>query len=180
VTSLGVSKVGQPAMGQEGKAQYIATKIPLMEREVRVESGACDDAETIIVAYGAPAKFVKYAISALREAGHRIGYVRPITLWPFPFDAVAEAASGSEVRRVGSFELSAGQMIDDVRIGVAGRAPVTFIGGVSTDHSGFGVGRILDVEVIAERILAVHEDRELPVVPGYEQFTYQLEDHHRA
>lgn len=180
VTSLGVSKVGQPAMGQEGKAQYIATKIPLMEREVRVESGGCDDAETIIVAYGAPAKFVKYAITALREAGHRIGYVRPITLWPFPFDAVAEAASGPNVRRVGSFELSAGQMIDDVRIGVAGRAPVTFIGGVSTDHSGFGVGRILDVEVIAERILALHEDRELPVVPGYEQFTYQLQDHHRA
>ena len=59
-------------------------------------------------------------------------------------------------------------MVDDVRIGVAGRAPVTFIGGVSTDHSGFGVGRLLDVDVIRERILALHSDREQPAVPGYE------------
>ena len=113
VTSLGVSKVGQPAMGQEGKAQYIATKIPLMEREVRVEQGFCDDAETVVVAFGSPAKFVKYAIAQLREAGHRIGYVRPITLWPFPYEAVAAAAAGPNVRRVGSFELSAGQLVED-------------------------------------------------------------------
>jgi 2-oxoglutarate ferredoxin oxidoreductase subunit alpha len=179
VTPLGVSKVGQPQMGQEGKAQYIGTKIPLMEREVRVEHGDCEDAETIIVAFGSPAKFVKYAIKQLREAGHRIGYVRPITLWPFPYAAVAEAAAGPNVRRVGSFELSAGQLVEDVRIGVAGRAPVTFIGGVSTDHSGFGVGRILDVELIADRILALHEDRELPLIPGYEQFSYQIQEHQK-
>src|SRR4029077_21099351 len=177
VTPLGVSKVGQPAMGQEGKAQYIATKIPYMEREVRVESGLLDDAETVIVAFGAPAKFVKYAIGQLRDAGHKIGYVRPITLWPFPYETVAEAASGAHVRRVGSFELSAGQMVDDVRIGVAGRVPVEFIGGVSTDHSGFGVGRILDVEVIGERLLALHQERELPVIPGYEANSYELQPH---
>ena len=81
------------------------------------------------------------------------------------------------MQRVGSFELSAGQMIDDVRIGVAGRAPVSFIGGVSTDQSGFGVGRILDVDVITERILALHEDREQPVIPGYETFSYELQEH---
>jgi 2-oxoglutarate ferredoxin oxidoreductase subunit alpha len=179
VTPLGVSKAGQPEMGQEGKAQYIATKIPFMEREVRVECGDCEDAETIIVAFGSPAKFVKYAIRHLREAGHKIGYVRPITLWPFPYAAVAAAASGPDVRRVGSFELSAGQLVEDVRIGVAGRAPVTYIGGVSTDHSGFGVGRLLDVELIAERILALHEDRELPLIPGYEKFSYQIQEHQK-
>ena len=179
VTSLGVSKVGQPSLGQEGKAQYIATKMPLMEREVRVECGDLDDAETVVVAFGSPAKFVKYAIKRLRDAGHKIGYVRPITLWPFPYDAVRAAASGPTVRRVASFELSSGQMVDDVRIAVAGQQPVTCIGGVSTDHSGFGVGRILDVEVIAERILALHEDRELPMIPGYETSSYQLQDHQR-
>jgi len=177
VTPLGVSKVGQNALGQEGKAQYIATKLPLMEREVRVETGLLDDAETVVVAFGSPAKFVKYAINQLRAAGHRIGYIRPITLWPFPYATVAEAASGSNVRRIGSFELSAGQMIDDVRIGAAGQAPVRFIGGVSTDHSGFGVGRILDVDVIRERLLALHEDRELPVIPGYEVNSYTLQAH---
>lgn len=172
VTPLGVAKPGRLAFGQEGKAQYIATKMPLMEAEVRSEHGGLDDAETVVVAFGPPAKFVKYAITHLRAAGHRIGYVRPISLWPFPYDVVRDAARGARVRRVGSFELSAGQMIDDVRIGVAGAAPVTFIGGVSTDHSGFGVGRILDVDQITARILALHEDREQPIVPGYETFDY--------
>jgi len=177
VTPLGVGKVGQKALGQEGKAQYIATKLPLMEREVRVETGYLDDAETVIVAFGSPAKFVKYAIRQLRAAGHRIGYVRPITLWPFPYSTIAEAAAGPNVRRIGSFELCAGQMIDDVRIGAAGRAPVEFIGGVSTDQSGFGVGRILDAEVIAERLLALHEEREQPPIPGYDVNSYALQPH---
>jgi 2-oxoglutarate ferredoxin oxidoreductase subunit alpha len=179
VTPLGVAKTGQPAMGQEGKAQYIATKIPLMEREVRFEQGFCEDAETIVVAFGSPAKFVKYAIKELRDAGHRIGYLRPITIWPFPYAALADVAGGPNVKRVGSFELSAGQLVEDVRIGVAGRAPVTYIGGVSTDQSGFGVGRLLDVEAITDRILALHEDRELPPIPGYEQFSYQLQEHQK-
>ena len=52
-------------------------------------------------------------------------------------------------------------MIDDVRIGVAGQVPVTFIGGVSTDDSGFGMGRLLEVEAIRERILALHTGGEL-------------------
>jgi 2-oxoglutarate ferredoxin oxidoreductase subunit alpha len=177
VTPLGVGKVGQRALGQEGKAQYIATKLPLMEREVRVETGFLDDAETVVVAFGSPAKFVKYAINQLRAAGHRIGFIRPITLWPFPYETVADAASGANVRRIGSFELSAGQMVDDVRIGAAGRVPVQFIGGVSTDHSGFGVGRILDVDIIRERLLALHEDRELPMIPGYEVNSYSLQAH---
>ncbi|HTD49612.1 MAG TPA: hypothetical protein VK771_03370 [Acidimicrobiia bacterium] len=177
VTPLGVGKVGQAALGQEGKAQYIATKLPLMEREVRVETGYLDDAETVVVAFGSPAKFVKYAIRQLRSAGHRIGYVRPITLWPFPYATVADAAGGPNVRRVGSFELSAGQMVDDVRIGTAGRAPVSFIGGVSTDHSGFGVGRILDVDVVADRLLALHQSREMPPIPGYEVNSYTLQPH---
>jgi 2-oxoglutarate ferredoxin oxidoreductase subunit alpha len=148
-----------------------------MEREVRVETGFLDDAETIVVAFGSPAKFVKYAIRQLRAAGHRIGYVRPITLWPFPYETITDAAGGAKVRRIGSFELSAGQMVDDVRIGAAGRVPVTFIGGVSTDGSGFGVGRILDVEVIAERILALHEEREQPMIPGYDVNGYSLQPH---
>jgi 2-oxoglutarate ferredoxin oxidoreductase subunit alpha len=179
VTPLGVGKHGQTALGQEGKAQYIATKIPHMEREARAELAFCDDAETLVVAFGSPAKFVKYAIGQLRAAGHRIGYVRPVTLWPFPYAVLADAAAQPAVRRIGSFELSSGQLVDDVRIGVAGRAPVTFIGGVSTDRSGFGVGRLLDVEVIAARILALHEDRDMPPIPGYEEHAYQLQEHQR-
>ena len=103
-----------------------------------------------MVGFGTPAKFVRYAVRRLRDQGLRVGYVRPITLWPFPTDIVAAAAEGKHSVLV--FELNSGQMIDDVRLAVLGRAPVRGIGGISTDHSGFGVGALLDVEVIAARI----------------------------
>ena len=89
---------------------------------------------------------------ATGDSASRVGYVRPITLWPFPTEAVATAAEG--MRSVLVFELNTGQMIDDVRLAVLGRAPVRFVGGISTDHSGFGVGALLDVDVIAGRIEA--------------------------
>ena len=85
-------------------------------------------------------------------AGHHIGFIRPITLWPFPYEAVHAAAQG--VQSVMVFENSAGQLIDDVKIAVEGAAPVVGIGGVSTDSSGFGVGDLYDVDVIRERVLA--------------------------
>ena len=71
-----------------------------MEREVRVETAYLDDAETVIVAFGTPSKFVRYAIGRLREAGHKIGMVRPITLWPFPYDTVRDAAASARVDRL--------------------------------------------------------------------------------
>ena len=106
--------------------------------EVRVETGFLEGAEFVVVAFGTAAKFVRYVVRQLRDEGVPIGYVRPITLWPFPYEAVAAASDG--VRSVIVFELNSGQMIDDVRLGVLGRAPVVGIGGISTDGSGFGVG----------------------------------------
>jgi hypothetical protein len=63
-------------------------------------------------------------------------------------------------------------MIDDVRLGVLGRAPVVPVGGISTDGSGFGVGPLLDAEIIRDRILALHRggaDAELPPLPVNER-----------
>ena len=151
VSPLGIGKHNTPGPGIEGQQQAVAAKlVRIAGEEARVESGFLDDAEHVVVAFGTPAKFVRYAVRRLRDQGLRVGYVRPITLWPFPTDAVAAAAAG--VRSVLVFELNAGQMIDDVRLAVLGGAPVHFIGGISTDHSGFGVGALLDVEVIAGRI----------------------------
>jgi 2-oxoglutarate ferredoxin oxidoreductase subunit alpha len=59
------------------------------------------------------------------------------------------------------FEINAGQMIDDVRIAVAGRAPVVPTGGISTDGSGFGVGALLDVDVIRGRFEHVLHQQEV-------------------
>jgi 2-oxoglutarate ferredoxin oxidoreductase subunit alpha len=171
VSPLGFDKVGRQSPGIERHLRAIVAKQREIERaEVRVESAHTDDAETVVVAYGSPAKFVRYVVNQLRADGEKIGYVRPISLWPFPFDAVASASEG--VRTVAVFELCAGQMIDDVRLGVLGRAPVVGIGGISTDGSGFGVGPLLDTEIVRERILAVHRggpDAELPPLPDNER-----------
>jgi len=151
ISPLGIGKTNTPGPGIEGQQQAVADKMTrVASAEARSESGFLEDAEHLVVAFGTPAKFVRYAVRRLRDKGLRVGYVRPITLWPFPTDAVAEAAAGR--RSVLVFELNSGQMIDDVRLAVLGRAPVLGIGGISTDHSGFGVGALLDVEVIAGRI----------------------------
>lgn len=168
VSPLGFDKAGRPSEGIENHLRAIVAKQErIAEAEVRVDTGFLDDAETVVVAFGPPGKFVKYVVNELRAEGERIGYVRPITLWPFPSDAVAAAAEGAA--RVGVFEICAGQMVDDVRLGVLGRAPVRFIGGISTDGSGFGVGPLLDVELIRARILALHRDEPMPPLPHNER-----------
>lgn len=118
--------------------------------EPRVEIGYCDDAEVVVVAYGTPARYVRAAVAALRSDGVRVGYVRPITLVPFPSEALARVSERTSI--VAVYENSTGQLIDDVRLAVLGRAEVTFIGGLTTDTSGFGVGADLDVAVMRSRI----------------------------
>ena len=170
VSPLGLAKTGAEPLGIEAHLRAIAAKQQAMRVEARAESGFLDDAETVVVAFGSPARFVRAVVRDLRAEGVRVGYVRPITLWPFPSDVVAAAADG--VRTVACFELCAGQMIDDVRLAVLGRAPVVGIGGISTDGSGFGVGRLLDMDTIRARVLAVHEGgphAELPPLPDNER-----------
>jgi 2-oxoglutarate/2-oxoacid ferredoxin oxidoreductase subunit alpha len=101
------------------------------EREVRVETLGLDDAEVAVVAFGTAARLIRPAIEEARLDGLRVGLLRPITLWPFPSRLVAEAAA-----HVGSLlvvEMSMGQMVEDVRLAVEGRAPVhlfSTLGGV--------------------------------------------------
>jgi len=123
--------------------------------EPLVESGYLDDAEVVVVAFGTPAKYVRAAVRQLRDEGRRVGFVRPITLYPFPTGVVAAAAEGPNVRAVAVYENNQGQMVDDVRLAVLGRAPVQFIGGLSLDTAGFGIAPDLDVGVLHDRIAAV-------------------------
>jgi 2-oxoglutarate/2-oxoacid ferredoxin oxidoreductase subunit alpha len=136
----------------------IAAKLPrIAAAETRCETGLLDDAEVAVVAFGSPARFAKYAVRACRERGMKVGWIRPISLWPFPAETVATAAA--RVRTVAVFEQNAGQMIDDVRLAVEGRARIVPIGGISHDHSGFGVGPALEPASIVARITAVYEGR---------------------
>jgi len=115
-----------------------------------VETVGLDGAELVIVAYGTPARYIRFAVDRLRGEGLPVGFVRPVTLWPFPAAAVAGAAEGA--RAVAVYELNLGQMYDDVRLAVLGRCPVEFIGGISFDSSGFGIAPDLDVEILGRRI----------------------------
>jgi 2-oxoglutarate/2-oxoacid ferredoxin oxidoreductase subunit alpha len=98
----------------------------ITEREVRYAIESLEDAEIAVVAYGTAARVARTAIDRARKAGLPVGLLRPITLWPFPTAAIAALAP--KVRAILVVELSAGQMIEDVRLAVEGRTPVFFHG----------------------------------------------------
>ena len=97
-------------------------------QETRWETLCTEDAELVIAAYGTTARIASTAIEKLRAQGIRAGLFRPITLWPFPTQALAELAAASHVRGILTVEMSCGQMVDDVRLAVMGRRPVEFFG----------------------------------------------------
>jgi 2-oxoglutarate ferredoxin oxidoreductase subunit alpha len=111
----------------EAHNRHLQAKYRAIEAsEVRWAGELLEDAELVIVAYGTAARIARTAIRRAREGGLRAGLFRPITLWPFPTAPLAELAS--RVRGLLVVELSAGQMVEDVRLAVEGRAPVTFHG----------------------------------------------------
>lgn len=96
------------------------------QRETRWEEFGIDDADVILVAYGTTSRICRSAIARAKEAGIKVGMVRPITLFPFPEAAIARAAErGVPFLTV---EMSMGQMVEDVRLAVNGKANVHFYG----------------------------------------------------
>jgi len=96
------------------------------EKEPRWEEIETEDAEIMVAAYGTAARISKEALRLGREKGARIGLFRPITLWPFPTARLAQLAETT--RGVLVVELSAGQMVEDVRLSIEGKVPVDFLG----------------------------------------------------
>ena len=110
--------------------EHLAEKFAEMEKnEVRWEEVNCDDAELVITAYGTPARIALTAIDTLRAEGIKVGLFRPITLWPYPEKALRELAWSDHVKAILDVEMSStGQMIDDVRLAVEGRKPISYKG----------------------------------------------------
>ncbi len=96
------------------------------KNETRYEEYCMDDAEIAAVAYGTTARIAKGAIKRLRKDGIRAGLIRPITLWPFPTAIIRETAK--RVKKMVVFEMSTGQMVEDVNLAVLGEIPVQFHG----------------------------------------------------
>ena len=98
----------------------------VQKEEVLCEQYEVDDAEIVVVAYGVAARIVRSAVARARETGIKAGWIRPITLWPFPMEQISRVADG--LRIFLTVEMSCGQMVEDVRLAVAGKAPVLFYG----------------------------------------------------
>ncbi len=100
------------------------------KNEIRFEEyNVSANNEIVCVAYGTAARITKSAIDELKKEGKSIGLIRPITLWPFPTEAIKKAVHNN-VKKVLTLELSLGQMIEDVRLALEGKVPVDFIGRV--------------------------------------------------
>ena len=98
----------------------------IKREETASETFLTEDAELIVVAFGIAARIAKGAIKTARAAGLKVGLLRPITLWPFPNEAVKELAKKKKYYLV--FEMNMGQMIEDVQLALEGQGEISFYG----------------------------------------------------
>ena len=125
--------------------QNLQEKYRVVEKEEkRVESYKTDDAENIIVAYGTVSRIARSVVDRLRENGEKIGLVRPVTVWPFPYEEIKKLAEQN--CRFLVVEMSAGQMVEDVRLAVQDDSRVSFYGRTG--------GGIPEEEEIAQKLEA--------------------------
>ena len=94
--------------------------------EIRYQTVHMDDADMALVAYGLSARISRKAMEICRANGMKVGLIRPITLWPYPYKVISDAAA--QVKGFLTVEMNAGQMVEDVRLGVNGKCPVEHYG----------------------------------------------------
>jgi pyruvate/2-oxoacid:ferredoxin oxidoreductase alpha subunit len=113
----------------EAHTRHLEDKYKQCERdECRWENYCTEDAEVLVVGYGIVSRVLRTTVDLARQQGVKAGLFRPITLWPFPSQALVETAKG--VAKVMVVELSTGQMVEDVRLAMNGTKPLEFYGRV--------------------------------------------------
>ena len=103
-----------------------ATYREIEKNEVLYEAYLCEDADYVITAFGTVARIAKSAINELRAQGITVGLFRPITVWPFPYKELAEAAKNAKALL--DVEANEGQMLQDVKLAINGAKPVEYFG----------------------------------------------------
>jgi 2-oxoglutarate ferredoxin oxidoreductase subunit alpha len=115
---------------QPERMEQINLTLPAKYREVRQEIRweeiKCSDADIILIAFGLTARICQKTMELAREKGLKVGLLRPITLYPFPYETIAKLAE--KVDAFLTVEMNAGQMVEDVRLAVEGKKPVHFYG----------------------------------------------------
>jgi 2-oxoglutarate ferredoxin oxidoreductase subunit alpha len=105
----------------------LKAKFDQMEKnEKKFEVYNCENPDIIAVAYGTTARIIKTVIEKGKEEGINVGLIRPISLWPFPYEVIEEYAD--RTKAFISVEMSMGQMVEDVKLGANGKKPVHFYG----------------------------------------------------
>ena len=115
----------------EGELEALNIKLQkkyadIRQNEIQWEERLTKDCDVLLVAYGTSARIAKGAISSARAAGIRAGLLRPITLWPFPYEKISRLAE--RLKGILVVEMSSGQMLEDVKLAVNGKVPVFFEG----------------------------------------------------
>jgi len=129
----------------EDHQRHLEAKYKVIQKEeTRGELYDADDADILLVGYGITSRILRSAVEQARSQGQRVGLFRPISLWPFPSEALARVAAN--VHKVLVVELSNGQMFEDVRLALNGKVPVDFYGRTG--------GNVPSVEEIHAEVLA--------------------------
>ena len=115
-----------PAIMEQRNIKLQATYRRIEENEIRYEALNCEGADYLMVAFGSMARICQKTIELAAAEGIKLGLLRPITLWPFPYAAINEMAKGKKGALVA--ELNAGQMIEDVKLAVNCSLPVEHFG----------------------------------------------------
>jgi 2-oxoisovalerate ferredoxin oxidoreductase alpha subunit len=132
----------------EGHVQHLYRKYQeAAQREIRFEERWIEDAEIVLVGYGIISRVLRRVAALCRAEGVAVGLLRPITLWPFPSQRIAQIAQ--RVQGILAVELSVGQMVEDVRLAVEGSCPVAFYG-----RQG---GMVPSAEEIVDQVIAFRD-----------------------
>ncbi len=122
ITSLDLD----PARHERHNIKLQAKYKQIEAHEVKYEEFACEDADYLLVAYGTSSRICQKSVQLARAEGIKLGLLRPITLFPFPKKPIHRLAA--QVKGVLTVEMSAGQMVEDVKLAVDGQVPVTHYG----------------------------------------------------
>ncbi len=122
ITSLDLDPARQERHNIKLQEKYSKMK----ENEVRFEKFQCEDAEFLFIAYGSSARIAQKSVKLARAKGYKVGLLRPITLFPYPTEEIQSMLG--QLKGIMSLELSAGQMVEDIRLAVEGKIPVEHYG----------------------------------------------------
>ncbi len=135
-----------PAEEEVFNRKLMAKQAEIEAHEVRFRELKLEDADLAVIAFGTAGRIAQSAVKSAREAGVRVGLLRPVSLYPYPYQRIRELAG--RVRGILVVEMNGGQMLDDVRLGVEGRVPIRFFGRMG--------GMVPMPDEVHDEIMALH------------------------